>query len=43
MSRRDDATWVADMLEIVQRVLEEVKDISYEEYLSDSRLRRAIP
>ena len=30
------------MLEIVRRVLEEVKDISYEEYLSDSRLWRAI-
>ena len=30
------------MVEVVRRVLDEVKDVSYEEYLRDSRLQRTI-
>ena len=40
MPRREDAAWIVDMLHVGQRLVEDFKDVSYEEYLSDSKAQR---
>ena len=35
MSRRDDVTWVRDMLEVAKNLIARVENISYEDYSND--------
>ena len=42
MSRRDDSAWIEDTLDAVKRLLNDVKDVSYQEYLQNSQLQRAV-
>ena len=42
MPHREDAAWVLDMLHVVERIVEDFRDVSYDEYLSDSKAQRAV-
>lgn len=41
MPQREDAAWIIDMLHVVQRMVEDCKNVTYEEYLANSVLQRA--
>ena len=42
MSRRDNSAWVEDMLEVLDRLQDEISDMSYDEYQANSQLKRAV-
>ena len=42
MSRRDNAAWIEDMLEVLDRLQGEISGLSYDEYYANSQLKRAV-
>lgn len=42
MSHRDDSAWIGDMLEVVEKLISIVENVSYEEYLGDAWLQDGV-